>query len=391
MMVRMSAVCPKCLADLRPVEYQGVTVDVCPGCRGVWLDPGELALLRGADQDVPAASVLGRTGHPESSGYICPRCEGGFETFEFAPDTSLYVDRCKNCQGIWLDAGELTKVRAVTERRRFLGLEVAENSQEKLREFMKAQRAIHSAPPGASSAEATSGGRSGAGVYFFQLLTGMPVEVDARRSRFPAVTLALVLFNAGAFLVQLANGAGDATFYERYAFIPALLKHGEGVLGLFTGMFLHGGLWHLLGNMYFLWLFGDNVEDRLSRPLFLIFYLVCGLAASLLHGGLTEDAQMPTLGASGAISGVMGAYLVLYPKRRLYQVFWFIQFKVSVAFYLLFWLGLQLLFSTAGESGVAWYAHVGGFVVGAAGIWLLGRLGLVKPELEGQKSRGAPA
>jgi len=147
-------------------------------------------------------------------------------------------------------------------------------------------------------------------------------------------------------------------------------------------MFLHGGWLHLLGNMYFLWIFGDNMEDRLNRGVFVFFYLFCGLAASLIHALMTNSPQIPTLGASGAISGIMGAYLVLYPRRRMYQVLWVLQFKVSVAFYLLFWLGLQILLSSYQTAGVAWYAHIGGFVVGAGGIWLLDKAGMVRPDPE---------
>jgi rhomboid family protein len=374
-------ICPKCLSDMSVVEHQGVTIDICPGCRGIWLDPGELAFLRDTDEDLPSTPESLGTGtrYEQTSTYICPRCQGAFDTFEYAPGTSLYIDRCKKCKGIYLDAGELKKIRTITSRQRLLGLQSPKESQRKLRDAMEAERIRHSEQGGPHIT--SSGSDSSASIYFFQLLTGLPVEVDARRLRFPLITLLFIIFNVAAFLYQ-TTVVTSLEFYLDFAFIPAHFFAGDNVHGLATSLFLHGGWLHLLGNMYFLWLFGDNVEDRINRGLFVVFYLFCGMAASLIHGLLTESPAIPTLGASGAISGIMGAYLVLYPRRRMYQIFFFLQFKVSVAFYLLFWLGLQFLFSSLGSAGVAWYAHIGGFMVGAAGIWLLGKIGLVKPDPE---------
>jgi membrane associated rhomboid family serine protease len=377
----MAIICPKCLSDMTELEHQGVTIDVCPGCRGIWLDPGELAQLRGAAEDLPGEvdNIASGTRHLETSTYICPRCQGGFDTFEYAPGTSLYIDRCKSCKGIYLDAGELKKVHTITGRRRLLGLESPAASDRALRETMKRERARHRRPPEDRPSDRRS---SGAGVYFFQLLTGLPVEVDAKRARFPAMTLSLIIVCAAVFLFQVLAVGDVFYFYSTYAFIPERLFYGDAsaTLGLLTSMFLHGGWLHLLGNMYFLWVFGDNVEDRMNRGLFIVFYLLCGIAASLIHGAMTNNPEIPTLGASGAISGIMGAYLVLYPRRRMYQIFFFMQFRVSVAFYLLFWLGLQILYTSMGVAGVAWYAHIGGFAVGAGGIWLLKQAGLVKPD-----------
>ena len=254
-------------------------------------------------------------------------------------------------------------------------MQTYDESQNKLREALAANR-----KPRAWSKPPKDRKGSGAGVYLFQLLTGLPVEVDAPRARFPVVTVALLLANLVVFLFMVHGVAKPDAFIDQYAFIPAHLFSGAGVTGLFTSLFLHGGWLHLLGNMYFLWLFGDNVEDRLHLSVFVLFYLICGLAAALIHGALTDQPLLPTIGASGAISGVMGAYLVLYPRRRMYQVFWFIQFKISVAFYLIFWLGLQVVYSGFHIGGVAWFAHIGGFVVGAAGIWLLNRAGMVRPD-----------
>jgi membrane associated rhomboid family serine protease len=184
-----------------------------------------------------------------------------------------------------------------------------------------------------------------------------------------------------ASLAPLHAGlAEQAEFLRRWAFVPAQIGAGQGFGGLLTGMFLHGGWLHLLANLYFLWLFGDNVEDRLNRALFLGFYLACGLAAFGLHGLAHPGSHIPVLGASGAISGIMGAYLVLYPHRQMYQVFWFIQFRISVVFYLVVWLGIQILFSAIGSAGVAWFAHIGGFAFGALLMWWFRQSGWVRSD-----------
>ncbi len=373
----MALICPKCLADMNEIRYEGVSIDVCSGCRGIWLDPGELALLRGAATDLPGPTANVTSGQRllETSTYICPRCAGGFESFEYAPGTGLVVDRCTECKGFYLDAGELKRVRAITDRQRSVRLTSPDADDVRLLDAVHAER---------SGSGHVAGGGSSTGVYFFQLLTGLPVEIDAPRQRFPFVVLALIMANVAVFLFQVFSvGISDAEqmeFFMAWGLVPEMLGRGEGWHGLITGMFVHGGWLHLLANMYFLWLFGDNVEDRLNRALFPLFYLLCGLAASGAHAALTAHPDVPCVGASGAISGVMGAYLVLYPRRQMYQILWFIQFKVSAVFYLLVWLGLQVLFSSLGGGGVAWFAHIGGFLAGAGGLWALQKAGLVRPD-----------
>ena len=140
---------------------------------------------------------------------------------------------------------------------------------------------------------------------------------------------------------------------------------------ILTSMFLHGGWMHLLGNMWFLWLFGNNVEDAMTRPRFVVFYLACGLAAAMLQVVTQPDSAVPMVGASGAISGVMGAYLVLYPRVRVYTLIWLGFFVTTIALpawvMLIYWMGLQLLggfTQIGGEGGVAFWAHVGGFTAG---------------------------
>lgn len=202
----------------------------------------------------------------------------------------------------------------------------------------------------------------------------------------PVVTHLLVGLNVAAFAVQLMQGARLDLFVERWAFVPAKLFSpslaGGGTVPLaavtlVTSMFLHGGLLHLAGNLLYLWIFGDNVEDALGHGRYLVFYLACGVAAALLQGALSPASTVPTLGASGAIAGVLGAYFVLFPRARVVTVVpLFVLFplvEVPAGLYLLFWFlfqfwmgGKSLVSGAAGaaQGGVAWWAHVGGFVAG---------------------------
>ncbi len=160
-------------------------------------------------------------------------------------------------------------------------------------------------------------------------------------------------------------------FIAEYALIPSRFH----LLDLFTSMFLHGGWMHLIGNMWFLWIYGDNVEDVLGHAKYLGFYLACGLAAGLVHLLVNAGSRLPTIGASGAIAGVMGAYLIKFPHSKiltLVPIFFFITtFELPATWILVYWFVLQLFsgfgeigYSHLSQGGTAWFAHIGGFLTG---------------------------
>jgi membrane associated rhomboid family serine protease len=180
--------------------------------------------------------------------------------------------------------------------------------------------------------------------------------------------------------VQLGQGEALQQFIITYGLIPARysvpeiaarFSLGEQAFALLSFMFLHGGFWHLLGNMWTLYIFGDNVEDRLGPVRYLVFYLLCGFASGLTHLFLNYHSQLPTVGASGAIAGVMGAYFLLYPHSKIltFIPIFFIPYflEIPAFFFLGLWFVLQFLSATgtAGQGGgIAWWAHIGGFVFG---------------------------
>jgi membrane associated rhomboid family serine protease len=198
----------------------------------------------------------------------------------------------------------------------------------------------------------------------------------------PVVTISIIAVNALVFLREFTLGPDVNEFIIAYGLIPAAFSWAT----LITSMFVHGGFLHFAGNMLYLWIFGDNVEDRMGHGRFLTFYLLCGTAAALAQTIMSPDSVVPMVGASGAIAGVMGAYFVLYPHSRivtLVPIFFFIQLiEIPAIFFLGIWFALQFLsgvgsIATAASrepaGGVAFWAHVAGFVAGLGGVFLFRR------------------
>jgi membrane associated rhomboid family serine protease len=195
----------------------------------------------------------------------------------------------------------------------------------------------------------------------------IPLRDDISHRRFPIINWLLIAANVAVFVLQWTQGKA----LDRFAAIPASISHGRAVYTIFTSMFMHGGILHILSNMWFLYIFGDNVEDAFGHIGYLAFYLVSGVCGALLQIAVSLNSKIPMIGASGAISGVLGAYLVLYPGARiltLLPIFIFIQFINVPAFVFLgFWIIIQLLSGLAlprAGGGVAFFAHIGGFAFG---------------------------
>jgi membrane associated rhomboid family serine protease len=214
----------------------------------------------------------------------------------------------------------------------------------------------------------------------------IPIRDAIRSKNFPIVNTLIIVGNVLVFLWQLLQGPRLEEALFLFGIVPVRYSHPEiasqftslqQVLPFFTSMFLHGGFLHILGNMWFLYIFGDNIEDRLGHIRYLIFYLLCGVVAGLVHLLTNWNSKIPTIGASGAISGVMGAYLILYPHARiltLIPIFFFFQFFELPAFIFLgYWFLIQLLsagLSPGNIGGIAFWAHIGGFVIGLSAVKL---------------------
>jgi membrane associated rhomboid family serine protease len=219
----------------------------------------------------------------------------------------------------------------------------------------------------------------------------IPLKDDNPTRRRPVITLALILLNVLVMLYQFTlSERGEAIFIHQFGMVPTWL-FGDGSISfpahwlarettLVTYMFLHGGLMHLGFNMWFLWIFGNNIEDALGPLRFVAFYLIGGVAASLCQLVMDLDSKVPVVGASGAIAAILGAYLVLYPRKNVSVLIWILIFirviKVPAAVVLSIWFLLQVLWtylsSGTDGGGVAWMAHIGGFVFGMFVIRLFG-------------------
>jgi membrane associated rhomboid family serine protease len=199
-----------------------------------------------------------------------------------------------------------------------------------------------------------------------------PIRDHNPSEKIPFVTYTLIAVNVAVFQSywgQMENARYINAFFDTYAFTPRNLTQNDEALGLFTSMYLHGGLMHLFGNMLFLWIFGDNMEEAFGHVGFFMFYTVSGVAATLAHYAAAPMSNVPLVGASGAIAGVMGGYLLLFPRAKvdiLFILLIFIRiFSVPAWVILGVWFGLQLLNGSGGAAdGVAYWAHAGGFIVG---------------------------
>ena len=211
----------------------------------------------------------------------------------------------------------------------------------------------------------------------------IPLYDTLHSRRFPVVNWMLIGVNALVFLYELSlSPAALDRLTRTWGLVPVqLLAHPTALwITIFTSMFLHGGWFHIISNMWVLFIFGDNIEDRLGGTLYLIFYLLSGVAAAVMEAFILPKSPVPTIGASGAIAGVLGAYLVLYPRAKIASLvpilFIFTIIDIPAFLFLLFWFVSQLFsgwltLQGAAGSGVAWWAHVGGFLFGMLAVGIL--------------------
>ncbi|MFO7739211.1 MAG: rhomboid family intramembrane serine protease [Desulfatiglandaceae bacterium] len=218
----------------------------------------------------------------------------------------------------------------------------------------------------------------------------IPIRDTIQSKNYPVINNIIIGVNILVYFIQMAQGENLNRFIVTYGLVPArysisqiaaYFTFGQQAFAFFSFMFLHGGLLHLLGNMWSLYIFGDNVEDRLGPLRYLLFYLLCGFLSGISHLLINWHSQVPTIGASGAIAGIMGAYFLLYPGSKILTLIpiFFIPYFVQIPAFLFlgFWFFLQFI-SAAGSSvqagGVAWWAHIGGFVFGMVLLKLFLRL-----------------
>jgi membrane associated rhomboid family serine protease/Zn-finger nucleic acid-binding protein len=321
---------PSLLNRVRPVTTTlRVQIDVCPVCMGAWFDHGELDTLSGTLEDVRA--VLAPEERPSTR--PCPHGHGPLVEQSLPGVITTPVDRCRTCEGFWLDGHERRKLAKAT---------TSEGQGTKTERWLK----------------------RGA-IWAAQVLTHLPVEVDNPARGTPWVVFSLLAVLFAIFLLQVQGTVDTYT----WGLVAGRVKHEGDWWTVASYMLLHGSWVHILGNAYFLYTFGDNVEHLFGRARFVLFFVAAGLVGGVAHLLLTRATALPVVGASGCIAGVLGAYLWAFPRQHLFQVILWIQVKIPAWVYLFVWVGFHLLMANFGGEksvGTAWWAHLGGFVVGLA-------------------------
>ena len=215
----------------------------------------------------------------------------------------------------------------------------------------------------------------------------IPLRDTIKSRRFPIINWLIIITNAAAFYYELRIGPSALNnFISNWGLVPVRFWAEPQTIWvtIFSAMFLHGGWFHILSNMWILFIFGDNVEDRMGSGRYLIFYLLSGVAAALTQAFFLPQSSAPMIGASGAIAGVLGAYMLLFPRARILSLvpilFIFTLIEIPAVVFLLFWFDSQLFsgflsLGGTGGSGVAWWAHIGGFTFGLLGVFLFARRG----------------
>jgi membrane associated rhomboid family serine protease/Zn-finger nucleic acid-binding protein len=325
--------CPRCSLPLKSTRYDAVELDLCGECGGVWLDGGEGRAVIGPAADPSLWQEHGAVATRTPTDTPCPADGAPLESIVLRHGRDeVTVEACPTCQGLWLDAGEGARVQAVVT--------AAIQESPQLQE------------PGFWS-------------YLLQAVSGIPIEVWNPVRRRPWLTIGLIVLLTIVWGVEFALhlSGGEARLMELvngFGYTPERLL--EQPWTLVTYGLLHGGWLHLVGNLYFLYVFGDNIEDRLGRGAYLGIFLAAVVVGALAQHAV--DLTTPVVGASGAISGLMGAYLVLFPRVKVYVVLLMARLKLRVLWYMGIWVGLQFLIAAEADGDVAWMVHLGGFTAG---------------------------
>ncbi|MFO6423218.1 rhomboid family intramembrane serine protease [Motilimonas sp. KMU-193] len=321
--------CPCCYKQpLKQTQYQNQEVDLCTECGGLWFEGGELeASYAHQQQQHSLKDNIGA--YVNTSDKACPDCSKSLDTFKIIDNFDVEIDLCTSCNGVWIDKHELEQVEHTPSLR-------------------QAMLALNKTNNFAS--------------YIFQFITQMPVEYNLKPKHFPVVTVSLIVINFLVFILTLTGLVPEPLLSQALVMDPIYFSNAPWTL--LTYQFLHGSWLHILGNMYFLYVIGDNLEDALGKVPYLLLYLGFGVIGGLAFYGVHLGEMAPMVGASGAVAGLFGAYIVLFRKAKLSYMFVIYQARLPAWAYFMIWLGLNIYGFVQSSAGVAWSAHIGGFIAG---------------------------
>ena len=328
--------CPRCaVPSLEACTYEGKEVAICTRCRGLWCEPWDWD-VEGLGEAPVVGPFLERAPDIVAAGpskLACPECATPLTILNVREVENLEIDQCDRCGGVWFDHREWAYLEALRS--------------------WQSQRESSERPTTWSE-------------WFFQLVLWLPVEFNVPPRRFPLATFSIILL---CFCIHLLGGASR---FADFGISAADFDSSRYLLTAFTHQFIHGGWPHLIANLYFLYILGDNIEDVLGPLRHFLLFLACGVIAAAVYLLLTPGGSpsMPLVGASGAIAGIMSAYLLLFPSARLTFMLIVFQFKLPVWAWMAIWLAFQVagLLRDAGGH-VGWLAHVGGFAAGFLLVW----------------------
>ncbi|MBD1556421.1 rhomboid family intramembrane serine protease [Vibrio sp. S9_S30] len=330
----MIKLCPKCdNARLEATQYEGEEIDICLECGGLWFEKNEVNRLIDEVNDGPIGECYSEHFGEElgESEYLCPDCAKPMERHHLLQSYQHEIDICRSCDGSWIDKEELKAVECSPELRKVLG-ELNQKISWK--------------------------------TYLFQFLTQMPVEYNLKPKILPWCNWVIIALNCIIFSLYSFSDETTDWVIEHLAMTPADILAGKEWWTLFTATFLHGDIMHLAGNMYFLYVVGDNIEDAVGHKKYLALYVFCGIAASLVSFASNMDGLIPSVGASGAIAGFFGIYLLWFRHASLTFMIVVFQKKISPILFFLIWLGFNLFGMVMANQGVDYAAHLGGFFAG---------------------------
>ena len=359
--------CPACKSTLEHKEYHGIILDRCPKCKGVWFDYTELenfiTVYNQRHPELPYDSIELHRKSTDPSKLneairFCPRCEIDLRKSNYAMDSNIIIDRCRTCEGIWLDRAEVKRLAIFIKGNPKLdkmGNSMAEhdNKQQEFKDNLEGISDFNRRWYGNSS-------------MTFRFLTILPLSDDTKKMTVPFFTYAILLFNILILLWMYYSVRDFNVVFLEFGVIPSNIMAGSQLHTTITSQFLHAGILHVVGNSLFLWIFADNVEDRMGHFKFISFYLFCGICASLTYTFLNPSSTIPCVGASGAVGGVLGAYFIFYPKANVRTFIINDIYTIPAAAYLGGWLVWQIAsyFMYRGDSSISFSSHIGGFVTG---------------------------
>ncbi|MBU4488270.1 MAG: rhomboid family intramembrane serine protease [Candidatus Omnitrophica bacterium] len=359
-------------------SLEHVDVHLCEKCHGIWFDKDSFhAVLKFLEED---PTVLHDTYNPftkkicviDPKLYVrrnCPRCRKAMEQFNYAYDSNIFLDKCASCGGIWTDKGEILK--AARHNKGYPKLEAIGNEMIKSAKNDETLKELSQLADDLSS--------SGTLAILMPKII-LPLSDDTPRQRFPVVTLSIILLNIVAFIGEI-TAIGRGVDLTPLTVVPSAIAQGRNLYSLITAMFMHAGFLHLFFNMFFFWIFGDNVEDYLGHIRYLFLYLVFGICGGLLFTLTslnTPLAAVSCVGASGAISGIVAAYFLIYPHAHVNILFFTKIIRAPAFLYIGWYIIMQIIFVgsklATGYETVGYSAHLGGIISALIIVYLIKRL-----------------